>query len=191
LSSTTTHRLSPHQISRPYLIINWTFAVIFGGIVVYSALFDPERGNQPLPSAYQLMTGEETISTGLSRSFSALVRFRFDEAREFNPYGPRIFLYFAVELLLRIAILFILLRGKVLTGRESSIKGKILTERELLLRDKLQNGNKLQVRDRLQTKFKFQAGKWLIFSDAAQSLLLFIFCFWPFLAYWTNLLQIG
>ena len=152
------------------------FGVIFAGILVYSAVYSPDRGNHPLPSAYRLVTGEKTISTGLSRSFSALVRLRFDDAREFNPYGPRIFLFFATELLLRIIVLFIMLRGKIQTERELSIRGK------------MQTGNKLQVKDRMQTNNKLWPVRWLILSDAAQSLFLFVICFRPFLAYWMHLL---
>lgn len=148
-------RSNTKHISRTYLIINWAFAVILAGIFVYAAMYDPDRGNPPLPSAYQAITGEETVSTGLSRSFSALVRFRLDDAREFNPYGPRIFLFFGIQLVLRIFLLFMTLRGI------------------------------LQIRDELQTE------KWLILSDAAQSFVLFVICFWPFIRFWMDMLKIS
>jgi hypothetical protein len=161
LRSNTTHSRRPHQISRPYLIINWAFAAIIAGIITYAALYDPDRGDHPIPSGYQVVAGDETISTGLSRSFSALVRFRFDDAKEFNAYGPRIFLFFAVQLILRLALLAMMLNGK------------------------------WQISIKLQKGTAWQARRWLILSDAAQSLVLFIFCFWPFLAFWMDLIQAG
>ena len=71
--------IHPH-IGRPYAVINWIFVIIIAGIFVYSAVYDPDTANHPIPSGYQLLTGENTISTGLSRSFSALVRLRFADA---------------------------------------------------------------------------------------------------------------
>ena len=139
---------APH-INQPYALINWVFALMITGIVLYSALYDPDRGSHALTSAYQLLTGEETVSTGLSRSFSALVRLRLDDAKELNPYGPRIFLFFVVQLILRIVILFLAYRGALHPGRR------------------------------------------LILADAAQALVLFVVCFWPFMAYWTDMLRIG
>jgi hypothetical protein len=56
----------------------------------------------PIPSGSELLTGNDSISTGLSRSFSSIVRFDFTEAREYNPYGIRIFLFFLVQFFMRI-----------------------------------------------------------------------------------------
>jgi hypothetical protein len=53
------------------------------------------------------MTGEQTLSTGLSRSFSAIVRFEFEIAHQFNSYGLRVFLFFFEQFFLRL-IFFVL-----------------------------------------------------------------------------------
>jgi hypothetical protein len=67
----------------------------------------PER-EHPIPSGSELLTGKTSISTGLSRSFSAIVRFKFHEARELNPYGIRIFMFFLLQLLMRVSGFFII-----------------------------------------------------------------------------------
>jgi hypothetical protein len=66
----------------------------------------------PIPSGSQVVTGTDSPSTGLSRSFSAIVRFNFTEARSYNPYGIRIFLFFLIQLFMRAA--GIVLAGKVI-----------------------------------------------------------------------------
>lgn len=99
-----------------YLIINISFAGIIMIIMMYSGFFSPEKSNHPLPSACKLLTGEECQSTGLSRSFSALVRLNYKQAKEFNQYGPRIFGFFSIQFLLRLLISAILLRKRSLNG---------------------------------------------------------------------------
>lgn len=55
-----------------------------------------------------LINNDTTIvSTGLSRSFSAIVRFDFSKARSYNPHGLRVFSFFALQLLMRITALVI------------------------------------------------------------------------------------
>lgn len=105
---------------KPYVIINWTFAAICVLIFLYAALHDPEKSNYPLHSSYEVITNENSISTGLSRSFSALVRFRIAAADDYNPYGLRIFLFFVIQFFLRITILM-LIQGRIIKARRSLI----------------------------------------------------------------------
>lgn len=83
-----------------YRLLNLIFAGIILALFVYSIYYGGDR-THPVPSFYNLLTGENSISTGLTRSFSAIVRLNFNDAREYNPHGIRIFLFFLIQLLLR------------------------------------------------------------------------------------------
>ncbi|HBH47180.1 MAG TPA: hypothetical protein DDX98_00980 [Bacteroidales bacterium] len=98
------------QQLKQYRIINLVFAGIISLIFIYSGIFSYENANHPVPSFYSLATGEETLSTGLSRSFSAIVRLQFDIAHQFNTHGLRLFLFFFLQFFLRIT--FFLLASK-------------------------------------------------------------------------------
>ena len=86
----------------PYLLINIFFAGVILLIFAYSGFFSPEKDNFPVACIHEKLTGEPCISCGLSHSFSLIVRGRIAEAYQWNPYGMRIFLFFAAQLVLRI-----------------------------------------------------------------------------------------
>jgi hypothetical protein len=69
--------------------------------MLYSAIFSATGNNYPIPSSLEILEVDNDISTGLSRSFSELIRGRIDSAIEFNPHGPRVFLFFLIQLLMR------------------------------------------------------------------------------------------
>ena len=103
-------RKSNHEQNRevrlrnePYLIINIFFAGVILLIFAYSGIFSPIKDNYPVACIHEKLTGEPCISCGLSHSFSLIVRGRIDEAYQWNPYGMRIFLFFASQLVLRVA----------------------------------------------------------------------------------------
>jgi hypothetical protein len=96
---------------KDYRNINLILASIIAGIFIYSAVFSYEKANHPIPSFHTQLTGEETLSTGLSRSFSAIVRLEFDIAHQFNPYGLRIFLFFLIQFFLRFFVIWLLLKS--------------------------------------------------------------------------------
>jgi hypothetical protein len=73
-------------------------------IFIYSGLFSAEKDNHPIPSFYEKITGEHTASSGLSRSFSEIVRGRFESARTYNQYGIPVFIFFLVQLFQRILV---------------------------------------------------------------------------------------
>jgi hypothetical protein len=82
-----------------YFIINFIFAGVIVLIVLYSGIFSAQKQNHPIPS---FCPHQPCASTGLSRSFSEIVRFRFESANSFNKNGIRIFLFFFVQFWLRI-----------------------------------------------------------------------------------------
>jgi hypothetical protein len=78
--------------------------------MAYSAVYSPVKQNYPLPSGSLFFGCKLVPSTGLSRSFSAIVRFQFQEARKYNPNGIRVFLFFLLQLLMRVTGLFLIRR---------------------------------------------------------------------------------
>jgi hypothetical protein len=100
-----------HRLLRNnYLIINLIFTGILVSVILYSLVFSAGGVKHPIPSGWEMLTGESSPSSGLSRSFSEIVRFHFTEARQFNPYGIRIFSFFAVQLALRVFLSILLMQ---------------------------------------------------------------------------------
>jgi hypothetical protein len=86
-----------------YLLINMIFAGVILLIFAYSGIFSPDKDNYPVTCIHEKLTGLPCVSCGLSHSFSLIVRGRIDEAYQWNIYGMRIFLFFAAQLILRVA----------------------------------------------------------------------------------------
>jgi Protein of unknown function (DUF2752) len=97
-------------LREPYLIINIVFAGVILLIFLYSGFFSPDKDNYPVTCIHEKITGEPCVSCGLSHSFSLIVRARIEEAYKWNPYGMRIFLFFALQLLMRVSFSFYFLR---------------------------------------------------------------------------------
>jgi hypothetical protein len=91
-----------------YQIINLVFVFIIVLIFSYSALYSYKQSNHPIPSVFSQITGKDSPSTGLSRSFSALIKCDVKAAKEFNPYGIQIFSFFAFQLVFRIFTFFLM-----------------------------------------------------------------------------------
>jgi hypothetical protein len=89
--------------NEPYLIINIFLAGVIMLVVAYSVLFSPEKNNYPVSCIHEKLTGEPCVSCGLSHSFSLILRGRFDEASQWNANGLRVFLFFALQFILRLA----------------------------------------------------------------------------------------
>jgi hypothetical protein len=107
----------------PYRLLNRVFLSVLILILGYSALFSPEKKNYPIPSGSRFFSGAPVPSTGLSRSFSAIMRFRFYDARRYNPHGLRLFMFFFIQVFMRMAAL-------ELVGRipDQSLKALYLTD---------------------------------------------------------------
>jgi len=93
----------------PYLIINVLIAGIILLIIIYSGVFSVSGIGYPIKSE----TLQPTLSTGLSRAFSEIVRFNFSKARHFNPFSISIFLFFFIQFFIRILISLLLLSRKI------------------------------------------------------------------------------
>jgi hypothetical protein len=87
----------------PYLLINIILTGVIVLIFVYSGFFSPVKDNYPVVCIHEQLTGQPCISCGLSHSFSLILRGKLGEALTWNIYGLRIFLFFALQLIMRIA----------------------------------------------------------------------------------------
>jgi hypothetical protein len=88
--------------NEPYLIINAVFAGVILLIIAYSVIFSPDKNNYPIICIHERLTGEPCFSCGLSHSISLIIRCRIDEAFKLNIYGMRVFLFFFLQLILRV-----------------------------------------------------------------------------------------
>jgi hypothetical protein len=89
---------------RPYFILN----VILTGVILliagYSFFYSPDEEKYPVPCVHEKITGEPCPSCGLSHAFSLIVRGRIDEALQWNNQSLRVFLFFALQLVMRIGL---------------------------------------------------------------------------------------
>ena len=88
--------------NEPYLLLNLIFAGVIILVIVYSGIFSPDRNDYPVVCIHEKITGEPCFSCGLSHSFSLIIRGRIQEAYEWNIFGMRVFLFFVLQLALRI-----------------------------------------------------------------------------------------
>ncbi len=98
---------------KPYLIINLILAALIGSIFLYSGLFSAERDNYPMPSFYKEITGQAAPSSGMSKAFSEIIRGNLEAARDFNPDSPRIFAFFLIQAVQRLAVSFLLVKCRI------------------------------------------------------------------------------
>ena len=94
-------------LSEPYNKINFIFAGIILLIFIYSGIFSTNGIKHPIKSACIETYRKPCVSTGLSRSFSEIVRLNFRKASEYNKNGISVFLFFFIQFFLRIIISFI------------------------------------------------------------------------------------
>jgi hypothetical protein len=87
-----------------YLAVNIIFAGVILLIMGYSFFYSPDEEKYPVPCIHEKITGEQCPSCGLSHAFSLIVRGRIDEAMQWNSASGGVFLFFAVQLLLRIIL---------------------------------------------------------------------------------------
>lgn len=89
---------------RSYFAVNAIFAGVILFIMGYSAFYSPDTGQYPVPCIHEKLTGEPCPSCGLSHAFSLIVRGRISEALEWNGASLRVFVFFALQLLMRVGL---------------------------------------------------------------------------------------
>jgi len=95
-----------------YLIINLVLAGVILLVIAYSGIFSPYKDNYPLVCIHQKITGKPCFSCGLSHSFSLIVRGKISEAYKWNVYGLRVFLFFLLQLIMRVFFSILYLKNE-------------------------------------------------------------------------------
>jgi hypothetical protein len=70
----------------------------------YSGFYSPDENEYPVVCIHEKLTGEQCPSCGLSHAFSLIIRGRIDEALQCNSASLRVFLFFALQLVMRIGL---------------------------------------------------------------------------------------
>ncbi len=101
---------------KPYNRINLIFAGIIILVFVYSGIFSAQKNNHPVPCIHEKILGKPCPTCGISHSFSEIIRGNFKEAKEWNRNGIPIFLFFFIQLIMRVGIT-ILNQKKIVSGK--------------------------------------------------------------------------
>ena len=88
--------------SDSYLKINIILAGVVVLVMAYSGIFSPDRSNYPVVCMHEKILGIKCFSCGLSHSFSLIVRGRINEAYSWNVYSMQVFLFFLLQLIMRV-----------------------------------------------------------------------------------------
>ena len=99
-------------LSEPYTKINIIFTGIILLVFIYSGIFSSNGIKYPIKSACAEKYNKPCVSTGLSRSFSEIIRLNFNKASEYNSNGILIFLFFFIQFFLRIFLFFLYSKKK-------------------------------------------------------------------------------
>ena len=116
----------------PYKLTNSILMVIIIGFFAYFLVFSPYTWDYPIHSANDRITGGSSLSTGLSRGISALLRGNFAEARLYNPYSVRVAGFFLLQLFFRIFYNYFLTSVETM-DRKTVIKTDIIISVGLFL----------------------------------------------------------
>ena len=96
--------MNPTAARRAYLAVNVILAGVILLIMGYSGFYSPDENNYPVVCVHERITGEPCPSCGLSHAFSMIIRGRVDEALQLNSASLRVFLFFVLQLIMRIAL---------------------------------------------------------------------------------------
>lgn len=91
--------------AQPYNKINLIIAGLIILMFAYSGIFSPERNNHPVHCVHEKLLGQPCPTCGISHSFSAIIRGKLKEAKEWNRNGIPLFLFFFIQLIMRVVII--------------------------------------------------------------------------------------
>lgn len=96
-----------------YLLLNKIFAGIILAIFFYSAFYSPDSNAYPIPCVHEQLLGRPCSTCGMSHAFSALVRLQFDQANAFQPNAFAVFVFFFIQLAIRILAIFLVRKSPI------------------------------------------------------------------------------
>jgi hypothetical protein len=103
-------RFRTGSAGQPYFLLNIILAGVILLIMGYSLFYSPDEERYPVPCVHEKLTGEPCPSCGLSHAFSLIVRGRIAEAMEWNSHSMRVFIFFALQLVMRFALAAVALK---------------------------------------------------------------------------------
>lgn len=89
---------------RAYFAVNIILAGVILLIMGYSGFYSPDENEYPVVCIHEKLTGQQCPSCGLSHAFSLIIRGRIDEALLLNSASLRVFLFFALQLFMRLGL---------------------------------------------------------------------------------------
>lgn len=95
-----------HPSFSTYAFFNILFIGILVSIFVYSGVFSADENNHPI-DCYFAQRGIQCPTCGISRGFSEIMEGHLSRAQEYNANSLRLFLFFVIQLLLRIVALVV------------------------------------------------------------------------------------
>jgi hypothetical protein len=99
--------------SKSYLILNEIFAGIILAIFLYSAFYSPESDEYPIKCVHEELLGARCPTCGMSHAFSAIIRFQFSKAIDFQPNSISVFGFFLIQFILRISAIVLLTKSRI------------------------------------------------------------------------------
>ncbi len=110
---------------KQYFLLNVILAGVIMLIMGYSFFYSPDEERYPVPCIHEKLTGEPCPSCGLSHAFSLIVRGRISEALEWNIHSMRVFIFFAIQLIMRAGLAVTALRSgrnlKVIANTDAAV----------------------------------------------------------------------
>ncbi|MFW6218970.1 MAG: DUF2752 domain-containing protein [Bacteroidota bacterium] len=82
-------------------------------MMIYSGIFSSTRENHPVECVHQQLSGKPCPSCGMSRAFSELVTGNITTARAYNPYSIPVFLFFIIQMGLRLGLIIFLKKSEL------------------------------------------------------------------------------
>jgi hypothetical protein len=90
---------------RAYNIVIFSLAGIISCIFIYSGFFFRINESYHIECIYKKITGTNCPGCGLSAGFAEIMHGNFEKANTLNPYCRYIFLFFVIQLMIRIILL--------------------------------------------------------------------------------------
>ena len=101
------------MLKQGYLLMNMFFVLMILFVFIYSGIYSPEKNNHPIKCIHEQLLGSKCPTCGMSRGFSAIVRGRIDDALTYQRNSVPVFIFFLLQLILRLVAIMLLLKSLV------------------------------------------------------------------------------
>ena len=98
---------------KSYFLVNLIFAILLVIIFVYSGIFDPKQDKYFIKCIHTELLGRKCSTCGMSHGFSSILRGNINDALKFQPNSVPIFEFFAIQLSMRLLLIFLLKKSDI------------------------------------------------------------------------------